>query len=129
TRLNFFVCYDAVTALTASACAFRFLRQPNRPRPPRPVAKSGRADGRGVTTSGARPQKFDLVPGLIEIALFKLIKPATGCVPPGKHPQGNIPRLMLVGLDWHASFGASSHPESKGPGEVAVLVGPRLCCF
>jgi hypothetical protein len=24
-------------------CAFRFLRQPSRPKPPRPVAKSGRA--------------------------------------------------------------------------------------
>jgi hypothetical protein len=30
------------------AAAFRFLRQPNRPIAPRPVAKSGRAAGSGV---------------------------------------------------------------------------------
>jgi hypothetical protein len=35
----------------ATACAFRFLRQPSRPNAPRPVAKSGRAAGMGVTTS------------------------------------------------------------------------------
>jgi hypothetical protein len=33
------------------AAAFRFLRQPSRPNAPIPVAKSGRAAGRG--TSGA----------------------------------------------------------------------------
>ena len=32
----------------ATACAFRFLRQPSRPIAPRPVAKSGRAAGTGV---------------------------------------------------------------------------------
>jgi hypothetical protein len=32
----------------ATACAFRFLRQPNRPIAPRPVAKSGSAAGSGV---------------------------------------------------------------------------------
>src|SRR5690349_7094501 len=34
----------------ATACAFRFLRQPSRPNPPRPVAKSGSAAGSGVST-------------------------------------------------------------------------------
>src|SRR5262249_28123518 len=32
----------------ASAAAFRFLRHPNSPKTPRPVAKSGRAAGSGV---------------------------------------------------------------------------------
>jgi hypothetical protein len=32
----------------ATACAFRFLRQPSRPIAPRPVANSGRAAGTGV---------------------------------------------------------------------------------
>jgi len=31
------------------ALGFRFLRQPSRPNAPRPVAKSGRVAGRGVT--------------------------------------------------------------------------------
>jgi hypothetical protein len=33
------------------AAFFRFLRQPSRPKPPRPVAKSGKAAGRGVVSS------------------------------------------------------------------------------
>jgi hypothetical protein len=37
-------CFDQA----ASAAAFRFLRQPSRLNAPRPVAKSGRAAGRGV---------------------------------------------------------------------------------
>ena len=31
---------------------FRFLRQPSRPKPPRPVAKSGSAAGSGVVATG-----------------------------------------------------------------------------
>src|SRR5438477_9892390 len=41
----------------------------------------------------------------------------------------NVP-LLLVGSNCMFSLGPPSHPESKGPGEVAALpVGPRLCCF
>jgi hypothetical protein len=42
-------CFDQ-----AASAAFRFLRQPSRPKAPRPVAKSGRAAGSGVpeTTLG-----------------------------------------------------------------------------
>jgi hypothetical protein len=32
----------------ATGCAFRFLRQPSRPKPAKPVAKSGRVAGSGV---------------------------------------------------------------------------------
>ena len=39
----------------AASCAFRFLRQPSRPNTPRPVAKSGKAVGSGVTTGGDGP--------------------------------------------------------------------------
>ena len=38
-------CFDQA----ANAAAFRFLRQPTRPNAPRPLAKSGRAAGRGVS--------------------------------------------------------------------------------
>ena len=38
-------CFDQA----ATVRAFRFLRQPSRPNAPRPVAKSGRAAGRGTT--------------------------------------------------------------------------------
>jgi hypothetical protein len=37
------------TDQAATATAFRFLRQPSRPIAPRPVAKSGRVAGSGVT--------------------------------------------------------------------------------
>src|SRR5262249_39386808 len=43
-------------------CAFRFLRHPSRPKLPRPVAKRGSAAGKGVATSGARPQKLVSAP-------------------------------------------------------------------
>ena len=39
--------------LLATACALRFLRQPNKPSAPRPEAKSGRAAGSGVVATGA----------------------------------------------------------------------------
>jgi hypothetical protein len=50
-------------AAARAAALFRFLRQPSRPKPPRPVAKSGRADGRGAVV-GARPQKLVSAPVL-----------------------------------------------------------------
>jgi hypothetical protein len=39
---------DALFVQATTACAFRFLRHPNRPNAPRPVAKSGNAAGSGV---------------------------------------------------------------------------------
>jgi hypothetical protein len=40
---------DNIVAVSAdAAAAFRFLRQPNKPNAPRPVAKSGKAAGSGV---------------------------------------------------------------------------------
>jgi hypothetical protein len=41
----------------------------------------------------------------------------------------NVP-LLMVEPDCILTAGPPSHPESKGPGEVAALSwGPRLCCF
>jgi hypothetical protein len=42
---NPIACFDQAAAAT---CAFRFLRQPNGPITPKPVAKSGSAAGIGV---------------------------------------------------------------------------------
>jgi len=45
-------------AAAIAAAFFRFLRQPSRPIAPRPVAKSGKAAGRGVAGGGgASPTK------------------------------------------------------------------------
>ena len=41
-------CFDALFVQAATAYALRFLRQPRRPKPPIPVAKSGSAAGSGV---------------------------------------------------------------------------------
>jgi hypothetical protein len=38
----------SVCRVQATACAFRFLRQPSRLMPPMPVAKRGKAAGSGV---------------------------------------------------------------------------------
>ena len=54
-RLMFFV-------QAASACAFRFLRRASRPEPPTPVAKSGKAAGRGVTQFQASHYNTGLFP-------------------------------------------------------------------
>jgi hypothetical protein len=45
----------AALFVQAAACAFRFLRQPSRPKPPRPVAKSGRAAGSEVVAVPVKP--------------------------------------------------------------------------
>ena len=45
-----------------AACAFRFLRQPSRPSAPRPVAKNGRAAGRGVGTAAPCVMRKKLMP-------------------------------------------------------------------
>src|SRR5262249_24269484 len=66
----------------ATASAFRFLRQPSRPKPPMPVAKSGRAAGSGVAVNVVSPILETLqltVPGRTQ--LVKLDVPA---VPPEK---------------------------------------------
>jgi hypothetical protein len=43
----------------ATACAFRFLRQPSRPKPPMPVANSGRAAGSGRKYLFAQSEQFN----------------------------------------------------------------------
>ena len=51
----------------AAAVAFRLLRQPSRPITPRPVAKSGRAAGMGVTADAEASDAqlpFRLVPSI-----------------------------------------------------------------
>jgi hypothetical protein len=71
-------CVDQATAITAAP--FRFLRQRNRPSAPRPVAKSGRAAGSGVTAAplvvmllksaqywlGVKPFPFAIAPAMLE---------------------------------------------------------------
>jgi hypothetical protein len=44
-----------------TACAFRFLRQPSRPKPPMPVAKSGSAAGSGVAAGEIVPETLSKV--------------------------------------------------------------------
>ena len=48
----------------AAACAFRFLRQPNRPIAPRPLANSGRAAGSGVDNSPGTRSAPSVVPNV-----------------------------------------------------------------
>src|SRR5579883_66904 len=47
-----------VLFVQTTTCAFRFLRQPNRPIAPRPEANSGRAAGSGVADKGELPMPW-----------------------------------------------------------------------
>ena len=53
-------CSHIAIPLISRNVAFRFLRQPSAPKPPRPVAKRGSVARIVVATSGARPQKLVL---------------------------------------------------------------------
>jgi len=48
---------EAASFFYATACAFRFLRQPSRPKPPMPVANSGSVAGSGVVVVGPGVRK------------------------------------------------------------------------
>src|SRR5215469_7664021 len=84
---------EAASFFYATACAFRFLRQPSRPKPPMPVANSGSAAGNGV------------VVGLSGITFPSANVRLAGSTPV-RHPS---PPLQTTKFNW-----------SKPPGERAA---------
>ena len=79
----------------AAACAFRFLRQPSRPKPPRPVAKSGSAAGGSVTVA---------VP--LILATFTSI--GSWSISPPKVLESAAIRALTEPRDWAAHLVADS---------------------
>jgi len=65
--------FSCAAVQTVATCALFFLRQPSRPKAPRPVAKSGRAAGSGVAATGV-PMRST------EDTKVKGAKPSPGCI-------------------------------------------------
>ena len=58
------------TLIHYATIAFRFLRQPSKPNAPRPVAKSGRAAGSGVSALTVKVQSPGKLPEGLNIQLY-----------------------------------------------------------
>ncbi len=66
-----------------AACAFRFLRQPSRPNPARPVANSGKAAGSGTVLTAVGPVTLTVHEPVLSENMSSLTPSSSSLAPAG----------------------------------------------